>query len=386
MWTQDSKPTDWGNLQLSPAEVLYYYDEPLIFTAAFGPATFIVYKVASGNGFKRFLTTSTFHPIIAALKTGRLSLRGALDQATFWVLDTDDDLNVIKAWEVAEADLPPKFLPKRGLGLFAAAGRSLPDSLQQADAFFSVKFAGAGLTTSVIKFSRFKTLVDNVYESVKKILPPLVVEGRALSRDVDYDIFPPKLASLVISIKEPIVNVAKIQGRSRSKVNLNPADFTEHFLTSRDDFILRMNDVVAHAEKGDLRKGYAAENFDTLDQISDIMPSSHSSFDKVEFRAASAGSNMVRVESRVGERIRLAHKIAEADKKIVTGVVIEVNRESATFVLKNRLQRQITCVLSREFYDQTEPMIGATVRLRGDFIKRTRRDKIIVDGLPEIDP
>lgn len=381
MWTPESHPLKWDKIRLSPIDVLYHYDEPLIFTVSFGPAIFLAYKVG-GAGKNRYLMVPTFDAVLAQLRAGRLSVRGALDQQTYWIVDADADLNVDAAWQVADADLPPKFLPKRGLGLFASAGRELPDTLQQSLAFFSVKFTGARLTHEVIQFSRFKSLIDNVYDSVKKIFPPLIINGKPFTREVDYNIFQPKLSSLVISIKEPVVNVQKIMTRTNA-VDLHAADFTGHFELSRDEFIARVDEVVSHAEKGELKKGFAAENFDTLDQISEIMPSANNFVDRVEFRSASAKNKVIAIEARVGERIKLAHKKAESDPKIVTGAVIEINEQSATFVIKNKSQRQITCVLSRDLYDQSEFGVGYIARVRGDYIKRKRRDKIIVGDLPE---
>jgi hypothetical protein len=149
-------------------------------------------------------------------------------------------------------------LPKRGLGLFASAGRTLPDTLQQALAFFSVKFTGEQLTHDVIRFSRFKSLIDNVYDSVKRIFPPLTINGKVFSREVDYDIFQPKLSSLVVSIKEPVVNIQKI--KTRANVDVSGADFAGHFQHSRDDFLVRVNAVVRHAEKGELKQPFRKPN------------------------------------------------------------------------------------------------------------------------------
>src|SRR5262249_15372860 len=151
-----SQPLKWGRIQLQPIEVLYHYDEPLIFTVNFGPATFLLYKIGQEQNSRRYLSVATFDAAIDALRGGRISVRGALDQDTYWIIDTDSDLNVKAAWKVPFAELPPMMLPKAGLGLFSSAGRTLPDTLQQALAFFSVKFIGEQLSHEVIRFSRFK--------------------------------------------------------------------------------------------------------------------------------------------------------------------------------------------------------------------------------------
>ncbi len=106
MWTPESHPVKWDKIKLRPVDVLYHYDEPLIFTVNFGPAIFLAYKVGSGTVHNRFLMVPTFDAALAELKAGRLSVRGALDQQTYWIIDADEHLQVKVAWQVSDADRP----------------------------------------------------------------------------------------------------------------------------------------------------------------------------------------------------------------------------------------------------------------------------------------
>lgn len=77
-WNLDATPT--GALPgqtLQPVDVLYEFDEPLIFRAEIGLTDYLLNKVSGKNGKSIYLACETNGEVVDALKEGRLSVRGA---------------------------------------------------------------------------------------------------------------------------------------------------------------------------------------------------------------------------------------------------------------------------------------------------------------------
>jgi hypothetical protein len=71
----------------------------------------------------------------------------------------------------------------------------------------------------------------------------------------------------------------------------------------------------------------------------------------------------------------------------MTGVVVEINDLSSTFVIRDNSARQITCVLGPHLNDASLSVsVGDRVSVRGDFTRRSRRDKLIIDAAPQVLP
>lgn len=66
---------------IEPIDVLYQYDSPLIFTSKIGFFDAIFCKVDELENSDLYLATNISLDTISALKTGRLSVRGAFSQA-----------------------------------------------------------------------------------------------------------------------------------------------------------------------------------------------------------------------------------------------------------------------------------------------------------------
>jgi hypothetical protein len=379
MWSQQSPAkTNWSGGSIQPSDVLYYYDGPILFSAAVGLTDFLFYKVEELDGSDLFLITHTTDTIIEAVKKGALSLRGALTNPDYWILDVDAAMQVRRYWSVREEDLPSDFLPEAGLGLYPQ-NTPVADTIEQASSFFSVKFSGEGLTNKGMPFGIFKGLVDDAYEALKKIFPAPVVNAKSLGRNFDFDILQPRFSSLIIAIREPTVHVESLKADVRKDLDLQAVQ--KGLQDSRREFFENMSEIVSEAQKGEIKESFASQHFYTLDQVSQILPTETNSIDRVEFRSEAASiTQALSIDDRLGVRMRAAHRMAEASEREMTGTVVEINAESATLVIKNAHSRQTTCVFNREAFDKLSISVGSRLLISGEFRRRSRRDLIVVQG------
>lgn len=383
MWTVRSPTVGLGEVdRIKPRDVLYSYDGPCIFTARLGFVDCLFYKVDEADGTDLFLAALTTSEILNGLKLGALSMRGAFQfQERLWLLQVDRRLNVKRTWETDWENVPEEFRPDPGVGVIPTS-IAPADSVEQASSYFSVRFSGPGLTQWTIPLGTLKGLVDNVYDAFRKIFPPPAVDQRAFTRSLDFKVYQPRLASLIIAMKEPVVDLGAIKKDLRDKVDLVAVNQT--FDASRTDFFNNMSHIVHEANKGDIKQGFAVEHFHTLSQINDLMPSEDGEISAVEFRANAiqAQASFVHIDDKIGDRIKNAFRVAERTKRRMAGTIVEVNAPSGTFVIADSHHRQTTCILQPNVFAQLNPSVGMKVRLVGLFSKRPRRDIIYVDGMP----
>ena len=83
----------------------------------------------------------------------------------------------------------------------------------------------------------------------------------------------------------------------------------------------------------------------------------------------------ITIDDKLGDRIRQAYRIAESADRSITGIIVEVNADSDTFVIRDKVsKRQITCDVGWKIFEQYDWTVRMQVRVRGQYIKRGRRD------------
>jgi hypothetical protein len=284
-------------------------------------------------------------------------------------------------WKVGPSDIEPDLLPDEGIAL-SPLKVSAADFVEQAVAFFSTRFTGNDLAEERIPFVRFKTIIDAAYDSFRKIFPPPIVENRSLGRSMEFGLLQPKFSSLIIAIDRPNVDERDV----RKYVSKMPSDwdvFAHGFEKNRPEFFDRMGELVTEAEKGEIKKAYAVEHFNTLDQVNEIIPTSKNELDRVEFRSQAPSLKPVAIDDRLGAKFRLAHRIAELAPRIITGSIIDINEAAGTMVILDPTARQVTCIFERPDYESLNVAIGDKIRVHGNFVRRSRRDKIVVTSKPQ---
>jgi hypothetical protein len=383
MWSADIVPvkSDLNGLPLVPREVLYYFDGPILFVSRIGLVDFLCQKFDEDGQSDFFILSQVDEATVGALKAGRLSVRGAIENDRYWVVKVGVALQVQAVWPVTELEFPTKFLPQRHLGL-SHTEDYIPDAIEQADGFFSVKYQGPDLRRGSISFRRFKALIGEVYEVATNYIMPAMSGNLSKSSILDFDIAPPKLASLLISIKEPVVLADAIK---RRKLNVAPAEnFVQAMRRQRNDLMEGITTVVGRAQKGDLDTNFAGENMTWIAALNTISPSRTNDISSVEISTrADESSDFVILNAEVGDRIKTAHREIIRAPVALSGTVFEINGGSSSFVFRANGLRQTTCKLPLHLFEQYERdgllRYGASVIVRGQFERRDRRDLIVAN-------
>src|SRR3954462_871169 len=112
MWTQE-QPSEkgWTDEPLQPTSILYEFDGPLLFTVRIGLVDLLFYKVDELQSGDLFLVTQTTPNIIDFVKAGKLSVRGALFQQNYWLVETTPSLSVSKYWSLRASEVPEYYFP-----------------------------------------------------------------------------------------------------------------------------------------------------------------------------------------------------------------------------------------------------------------------------------
>lgn len=381
MTERDKKDMDRYEGTIEPIDVLYHYDAPLIFTSKIGFFNTIFCKVDELENSDLYIATNVSSETLSALRSGRLSVRGVFVQKQVFLVELGSDFSVLAYEECEKNRIPEDYLPDPGAGLFAQFG-IVPDMLQESKAFFSMNFRGDALASERIPFSVFKNIIDNAYNTSKKILTPQNLMS-ARSSTFDFAITQPQFGSLIITVDKPILEEKKLK---RLLNHLNIEDVKMEIFRRRNEFFQGFIELIKELEKGDLSKEFAEENYFLLDQIITISPSGKNSINSVELAAGIDGkTEQAALNERTGIRVHQAHELVQHEKITDKGVIVEINSPSKTFVLSSIRGRQVTCQAS-DFFDELQKnenfQIGRKFIVRGYLTKRHRRDLLKVEVLP----
>ncbi|WP_201832842.1 hypothetical protein [Microvirga zambiensis] len=387
MWTEDMpSKRGWTNDPLRPAQVLYEFDGPLIFTVRSGLAEILFYKVDELDDANLFLATQTSDQIISALKEGRLSVRGALLQSNHWVVETSPNLVVTRYWPLSIRDVPESFFPLETVPLYSHFGPA-PDSIEQAEAFFSMGFHGEAMTHAGMMFGTFKNLINNAYLTARKVLSPDFLAGSRTST-FDFEMYEPRFGSLIIALKEPVVNSENI--RRRAQLAEVPIDAVQQQIEAQaQSFIKDLGTVVKQADEGVIRPATAESHFYLLDNLQGVLPTDENKITSVEFSVRSDGkTRSLSINKTSGERIQTAYRNLENAIVFDVGTLDVINRPSKTFVMMSKRGKQVTCAMEPEIFnwllsdERFKP--GARIIVRGRRSRRKYRDFLQVSGRPRI--
>jgi hypothetical protein len=386
-WTKAERSPE----SITPTEVLYQHDEPMLFVSSMGFFDALCSKIDEDEDSGLYLICPTSDRLINAVKNGMVSLRGAMSAPNYWIVQADEIYRVMRAWTVSASELPEDLLPKKSYGLFPEFGR-LPDTIEQAQAFFSMKFSGKELHADRMSFQIFRDLVDSAYSATKSLITPHLLNGYRSNNVFNMPIAQPTFSSLAISVMQPDMDISVINSRYSKKTTYTKADIVQASRNRREEFFDRAGEVVEEASKGDIPVELAANNFDWLETLLEVSPNPHRHIEDVEFNAKTpVGRSYLHIGEEVGKKIRRAYDAAAVTPITMKGVIVEINDDSSTFIIRNfQTQRQVTCILPVDLYaelDRTGSLSrGSKLELRGSFERRSRRDKLTVTSKPAVIP
>ncbi|MGO3934822.1 hypothetical protein [Rhodopseudomonas pseudopalustris] len=386
MWSiNEPSLRPWTTDPIVPDEILYEFNGPLTFTASFGPFDALFHHIGRRENSNFYAVVQSNEQTVEALQSGALSIRGALSCRTIWIVDLDLTFAVQRYWICDQDDFPEKLMPARNVPLYASMEQA-PDSLEEANAYFSIAFRGERLANKSIPFNLLKSLIDDSYEAARRLLSPAFMAG---AKSATFD-FPARAipGSLILALDEPRINDALLRRRT-AESPLSVEDAQASFIEQRDLFFQETAELVAKANSGQLSDSLAEERFALLDNLQQIIPSDQNRIESVVFSAREGNSVLsVAVNERAGTTMHRAFKRIE--KKAVTDVgrVEIVNSPSKTFVYRSSRGKQVTCYVSPEEFQTLEEsgklQIGALVRVKGHLAKRPQRDQMTSEGQPDI--
>jgi hypothetical protein len=388
MWSiNEPASPPWTTFPVVPREVLYEFDGPLTFTASFGPFDALFHHVGRRGDSRFFAVVQTDQETIEALKSGALSARGALNRPNIWIVDLDPAFGVRRYWACGQDEFPEKLLPYRNAPLFSYFGPA-PDSLEEANAYFSIAFAGQELAKKSIPFNLLKSLIDQSYEAARRVLSPVFMAG---AKSATFD-FPARAipGSLILTLDEPLINNVRLRQRTLdAPVSLEEAQAS--FAKQRASFFEEAQELVAAANAGNVSDALAEERFGLLDNLQHIIPSDEARIEHVVFSARSAqGVLSVAVDERAGTKLHRAFKRIERQSVTEIGRVEIVNSPSRTFVYRSSRGKQVTCTIPAEAFTLLEAegrlRNGSIVKVKGHLRKRQQRDEMVADAVPEVSP
>lgn len=314
--------------------------------------------------------------MIDALRCGKISLWGALAHPKCWILKADHHLVVNSYWTYEFGDIPDTILPKKRIPLFHWMAPP-PDTLIQANAFWSVRFEGKALSKKGIPFSNLKSMVDQVYAASRRFITPLWLSGTRAAT-FDWLVEEPQFSSLLIAIKSPIVNRAT-ESIAKKKEKIQPSEIKRTIEASRNQAMTDLTELESRVNSGRLRPEYVSENFAMFDIMHDLLPDNDGSIDTIEIVAdVGDGVRSVTFDQRASATIRAAKAAAETSDVTETGPVVQIRSTSNTLVIQSRRGKEVTCEFSEELFNElmnnNEFKTGTNISVRGILYKRVRRD------------
>lgn len=380
-WSTGSRSWQFG--PLVPDEVLYEDMGPAIFTSKIGLQTLLFYKSSEHSGGDFYVAVETSGESLDALKAGRLSVRGALTQSKCWMMDVDLDLKV-QRFEQASFYKVSHLVPCPGVPLHARM-KSAPDSVQQATSPLAFKFFGDELQDGLMPLDIFKNLVSNTYDVVRRLFVPPALSASKAGDLLAFPMRQPVLASLLIAIDHPSIDVGRLRRRHSTK-NLDPKQLEREAEEEGAKFVESVEKTVELAASGRGMKTFARDNFTIFDNIADIVPGERGDVSKLQLSSYLAGQDVfVELDREVGERIRHVYKIVRDDTVNITGVVAGTINKSHLLILRPHRGREITCYIAPEVFNDLlargELHSGRPLMLSGAFQKRVKRDLMNVEDV-----
>ena len=157
-WEMKGQECDSDNFRdFDIKEVLIEYDGPRLFVAQTAMCTALFMLVDEAERAMRFIVVPTSERIISELKSGIISVRGALDQPLMWIVETNMEYQPEFASCTSLEELPQGILPEQGLMLWP--------HLQPA---FTLRAIGEDLSAGSVPASVIRQVIEGASTALRK--------------------------------------------------------------------------------------------------------------------------------------------------------------------------------------------------------------------------
>ncbi|MFP8779984.1 hypothetical protein [Hydrogenophaga sp. RWCD_12] len=320
---------------LSPYEVLYEFDGPLVFTTLSPTGgKFLAYasfcvdeepanattELPDSDGFTRYLISPTSDKLLERLKKGATTLYDALDQPILWAVDIAHSGEVVRAAELGQlSDVPANCLPARN--------RTLWPHLMP---LLSYRLIGDGLREGEVPASVVSRAVDGATSALKKLIEVVRNVNQSTGRPTDshrrdYDLTAQRFA----------FNSFEVAFASGSVM---PAPANEDPAARYTEAGMRLQEALDW-----LVYGYQYDEdptTDMLDVLNRLVPPSQGVVRETEIAGRLLpGSAPYRLTRTDATRVRSAitrHRLRKRDLLESEGRVRELDLDEFTFILRDR--------------------------------------------------
>jgi hypothetical protein len=387
-WVPDTEGfPPWSDHPVLPQDVLYSFDGPIVFVAPVGLSRTLFVKFQESDETSFFHASPINEDNLAALKSGELSLRGALSSDQIFIVEFSHDLRVLRFWQDEMRLLGERLLPTRRVGLVPRA-KLVWDSLIEARALLALTFQGASLGRSHMPLGMLTALVNKTHEAARRILLPPDLVGMK-SATIDFHVAPPKFSSLVLALQNPVFRTKVIQKR------LHREDATEQLAsdiqTNGSEFVENIAELSESANSGEISLAIAQERFSSLEQIKSIVPTERNKLTELAITSNTDDKrSLVVVSHETGDKIIRARKLIEARPVTDHGRIIQTNDKRFTVVYQSVRGNEVTFAMDQKAFFVMEAegrlKLGNRIRAVGYLERRARRDSLSLTETPVTAP
>ncbi|WP_180604277.1 hypothetical protein [Agrobacterium vitis] len=364
-------------------QVLYEFDGPMIFTASFGVFKVLLSRIDEGDDTELYAVGTVSDEIITAIDKGDMSVRGGILSEPCFIMELNG-LRLERCWNMHPDEMPSELLPEYGRSIVPGAD-DVPDTIEQVNSYFSVRFSGEKLSQKSMLFSTFKNLVDRVYDSSRKLIAPASLQNTK-SATFDFRLLEPAFGSLILNIESPSMKIGNVR-KHLKRPELGRNDMEGFFDKSREDFFVEINQLLKDTVLDSQIRDAAERHIDLLTNLQDLIPHEDSEFSKVEFNASFPnGHKSVVVDEDAGERLKKAYVSMIGKPRTMSGVITIINNKRRTFVVETSGGREITCEVDSAPFEtllqDADFRGGSRIEVSGAFYRRSKRDYLVVQGTP----
>jgi hypothetical protein len=387
-WTPDSEGLGpWSDQAIVPGEILYAFDGPVVFVSQVGLSNTLFVKFQEEEDGSYYHACSIDDAHLTALRSGELSLRGALISDQSFVVLLTHSLHVKRFWQEEMRNVSDKMLPKRRVGL-SSKGGLIWDSLEEARALLALTFQGRSLGKAIMPLGMLTALVNKTHEAARRILLPPQLAGLK-SASVDFQVSPPKFSSLVLALQHPVFRTAVIEKRLTGDQDREQLE-TE-IQTNSSDFVDNIAELSESADKGEISLAIAQEKFSSLEQIRTIVPTERNKLTELAITSNTENKrSLVVVSHETGDKMVRARKLIEARPVTDFGRLIQVNDKRNTVVYQSVRGQEVTFTLEQATFKTMEAegrlKLGYRIRAVGYLERRARRDALTLTETPQTSP
>jgi hypothetical protein len=185
----------------SPAEVLFDFDGPRIFTfISQEEELFLAYLFDEEVRTSRYLVVPTSERLIRQMKAGELSVRDALCQPRLWVLDVVSGQRISRSWRTSFESLPDDAIPEPGAMLWPSL-----------EPLLSLRSIGILIKEGMTPASVIRNAIDGAEKTIKILIEYVLQLGQQAGRPSGavrrlYDLPAQRLAfnSFEIAFRRPV--------------------------------------------------------------------------------------------------------------------------------------------------------------------------------------